>query len=104
MQTSARKRSDIISLFLVMIMKKYYLNEVRFGFLLIVMILTGCQSHEDPQSIFIHDIHEGPTPWTFAPAPRSDSSFTFAIIADFIKPTRVGDIGGRVLLLVASMQ
>lgn len=73
-----------------MIMNKYCFNVPRLGLLLAVVILMGCENHKDPQSIFKHEIQEGPTPWTFAPTPRSDSSFTFAIVADLNSDEREG--------------
>lgn len=71
-------------------MNKLCLKEVRLAYLLFVIILIGCQNHEGSQPIFSHGIQEGPTPWTFDPAPRSDSSFTFVVISDLNGGEREG--------------
>lgn len=83
-------QAQIFSLFLFMNMNRHSFKALRLGLLLVMVIHMGCQNHKGPQSIFKHDNQEGPTPWTFAPTPRLDSSFTFAMISDLNGGEREG--------------
>ncbi len=47
-----------------------------------VLINLGCSQPAEKQNIFLHDLGDGPAPWSSAPSGRTDSSFTFAIISD----------------------
>lgn len=59
-------------------------------FILSIALLTSCNPGKTKSQTFLHDIKEGPTPWTAVPEGRSDSSFTFAIITDLNSGEREG--------------
>ncbi len=66
---------------------------MKKNYLLFTLILFGfsCTSPENlPDSVFVHSMNEGPTPWTHTNFDASDSSFTFAVVSDLYGGTRAG--------------
>lgn len=53
-----------------------------FSVITISIFLIGCQPGHEKQKPFVHDLTDGPTPWSYEPTGKSDSSFNFAIISD----------------------
>ena len=50
--------------------------------LLVILLFGGCQSSVKNEQVFVHNIKDGPTPWSYEPTGKTDSQFTFAIISD----------------------
>ncbi|MCV9386134.1 metallophosphoesterase family protein [Reichenbachiella ulvae] len=59
-------------------------------FFLISLLLWSCQTEKKSQPEFVHDISEGPTPWTSSAFELEEDYFTFAIIADLAGGERPG--------------
>lgn len=53
-----------------------------YTLLLVVMTFGSCQSPKEKAQPFVHNIEEGPTPWSYEPTGKADNSFTFAIVSD----------------------
>ncbi|MGB4973275.1 MAG: metallophosphoesterase, partial [Cyclobacteriaceae bacterium] len=53
-----------------------------YTLILLVLIFWGCQNSIEKAQPFVHNINEGPTPWSFEPGGKSRGDFTFAIISD----------------------
>ena len=66
---------------------------MKTNLLLCIAILSiiGCKQQPEPvPEIFIHDIAEGPTPWTGDKFESTEDDFTFAIISDLNGGEREG--------------
>lgn len=55
---------------------------------LVIVLVTGCNPQKPAP--FVHDISQGPTPWSYEPAGKVDGDFTFAIISDLYSGEREG--------------
>ena len=55
---------------------------LRNQLLILSLLVFGCRSNVDKETVFIHDISSGPTPWTSDQFEPEEEDFTFAIISD----------------------
>lgn len=65
-------------------------KQLAFAIITVSMLLFSCQPGNEKQKLFIHDLTDGPTPWSYEPVGKSDSSFNFAIISDLASGEREG--------------
>ena len=59
-------------------------------FIILTSLLMGCRINEKSAPKFLHDINEGPTPWTSETFELEEEDFTFAIISDLNGGEREG--------------
>ncbi len=66
--------------------------KINFLFWLAALAFISCkqQTPEPVQPLFVHDISEGPTPWTADEFEPTEDDFTFAIISDLNGGEREG--------------
>jgi len=56
----------------------------------ICLLILSCKKEPKPAAIFVHDIENGPTPWTSDVFEETESDFTFALISDLNGGERKG--------------
>lgn len=59
-------------------------------FLLFCLCILSCKTEPKPKPNFVHDIKEGPTPWTRDIFEETEIDFTFALISDLNGGEREG--------------
>lgn len=57
---------------------------------LLCLLILSCKREPKPESIFVHDIKDGPTPWTSSTFEETETDFTFALISDLNGGEREG--------------
>ncbi|MDH3699233.1 MAG: metallophosphoesterase, partial [Flavobacteriaceae bacterium] len=58
--------------------------------LFVCLIILSCKTEPKPQPHFVHEIKEGPTPWTSDVFEETETDFTFALISDLNGGEREG--------------
>lgn len=66
-------------------MRSYLLH-----FIILTLLLMSCRINDKSAPKFLHDINEGPTPWTSESFELEEEDFTFAIISDLNGGEREG--------------
>ncbi|WP_240473016.1 metallophosphoesterase family protein [Eudoraea adriatica] len=59
-------------------------------FIILTWLIMSCRTNEKSSPKFLHDIKEGPTPWTSESFEIEEEDFTFAIISDLNGGEREG--------------
>ena len=54
------------------------------------LLILSCKTEPKPEAIFVHDIQNGPTPWTNDMFEDTEVDFTFALISDLNGGEREG--------------
>ncbi|MBT8235473.1 MAG: metallophosphoesterase [Bacteroidia bacterium] len=54
------------------------------------LLILSCRKEPKPEPIFVHDIQNGPTPWTHDVFEETEADFTFALISDLNGGEREG--------------
>ncbi|NND15598.1 MAG: hypothetical protein HKN89_04685 [Eudoraea sp.] len=57
---------------------------------LLCLLILSCRTEPETEAVFVHDIEEGPTPWTGDVFEETEADFTFALISDLNGGEREG--------------
>lgn len=63
------------------------------------LLILSCKKEPKPEPIFVHDIKNGPTPWTSSTFEETEADFTFALISDLNGGEREGVYSRAVIQL-----